>query len=274
MGHHRKGAIIANPRACDHERSLVPRRGPGYGRDMQKRNPSQMRQGPSRRGFVAGMLAALPLIIAVVPFGLIFGALAREAGLDLPQAIAFAGLVAAGAAQLVALEMLDQGAPAAVAVFAGAVVNLRMAMYSAAMVPHWRGASGAFRVVGAYFLHDQSFAMTMRRKDDRPDEPLADRLGFYLGTGIFTVSIWMTAAVTGAVIGAQIPEGWGLGFAVPVCFLALVAPMIRGAAHIAAASVAAALAILAAGLPWNLGILIAAAGGIATGVIVERRMAG
>ncbi len=230
--------------------------------------------GPSRKGVLAGFWAALPMLIAVIPFGLIFGAVAREAGLDVLETMAFTVIVVAGAAQLVALQMLDEHAPVIVAVLAGAAVNLRMAMYSAAIAPHWRGASTAFRVVGAYFLHDQSFGLTAQRHARDPDEPLADRLGFFLGVGTLTVSFWMGSSLVGAVLGARLPEGWGLGFAVPVCFLAIAAPMIRGAGHLAAAVTGVLVALAASGLPWNLGVMLAAVAGITAGVVVERRTGG
>lgn len=236
---------------------------------MKPENPS----APSRRGVLAGIWAALPMLLVVVPFGLIFGAISREAGLDLLETMVFTGLVAAGAAQLVALQMIGDHAPVFVAVFAGAVVNLRMAMYSAAIAPHWEGARMPFRIVAAYFLHDQSFGLSIRRYAERPGELLADRLGFFMGVGVFTVSIWTCAALAGALIGAGLPPGWGLEAAVPICFLAIVAPAIRGASNIAAALVAIILALLCAGLPWNLGVMVASAGGIAAGTFVALRKA-
>ncbi|MGF1554083.1 MAG: AzlC family ABC transporter permease [Paracoccaceae bacterium] len=228
---------------------------------------------PSRRGFLAGAWASVPVWLAIVPFGVIFGTLAREAGLSFGETMAFTAIVVAGASQLAALQVLGDGAPAALAVLTGAVVNLRMAMYSAALAAHWREVSMLWRVPGAWFLHDQAFALSMRRYRARPDEPLADKLGFYFGVGLVTTLIWTAATAAGATLGRAIPPSWGLDFAVPATFLAVAAPMIRGRANIAAAAsaVAAALAFAPLGLPAGLGLLAASLIGIGAGVAVARR---
>lgn len=221
---------------------------------------------PSRRGFRAGSWAAVPVLLAVAPFGFIFGALATEAGLDPVEAMAMISIVIAGASQIAALQLLMDDAPALVAVFTGAVVNLRMAMYSASLALHWRGAPMLWRVPAAYFLHDQAYALSLRRYRERPDEPLADRLGFYFGVGVTTVAVWIGASFLGVMAGRLVPPEWGLGFAVPVTFIALLAPMVRGRANIVAALVAGVVALILSGLPYGFGLLIAAGLGITAGM--------
>lgn len=226
---------------------------------------------PSRRGFVAGAWASVPVWLAVFPFGVIFGTVAREAGLGLVETMAYTTIVIAGASQLAALQVLADGAAPLVAILTGAIVNLRMAMYSATLATHWHEVSMLWRVPGAWFLHDQAFALSMARHGARPDEPMGDKLGFYFGVGIVTAAVWVAATAVGAVAGQAIPPGWGLDFAVPASFLAIVAPMIRGTANVVAAGVAALAAVLLAGLPAGLGLLGASALGIAAGVLTRRR---
>ncbi|MEO1470377.1 MAG: AzlC family ABC transporter permease [Pseudomonadota bacterium] len=219
-------------------------------------------------------MASVSVWLAVAPFGMIFGVLATEAGLDLFQTMAYTIIVIAGASQLAALQVLEDGAPALLAVFTGAVVNLRMAMYSASIAAQWQGVGMTWRVPAAWFLHDQAFALSMRRYGDRPDESLSDRLGFYFGVGLSTSGIWIVATLLGATLGGQIPASWGLDFAVPATFVAVAAPMIRGTANIAAAASAAVAAILLAWLPAGFGLLAAAILGIAVGLAVEAQMGG
>lgn len=235
--------------------------------------PDQDRVTPSRRGFIAGVWASLPVLLAVAPFGLIFGTLAAEAGFDLLQTMTFTSLVVAGASQLASLQLLSDGAPALIAVLTGAVVNLRMAMYSASIAVHWQGLGMAWRIPAAFFLHDQAFALSIARYRARPEESVADRAGFFFGIGVTTVSVWIACSWLGAEIGTRIPAGWGLDFAAPVCFIAVVAPMIRGTANVVAALTSAALAIAFAGLPGGTGLIVAAAAGIAAGMATARRMA-
>ncbi|MEM6354898.1 MAG: AzlC family ABC transporter permease [Pseudomonadota bacterium] len=226
---------------------------------------------PSRRGFIAGLWASVPVWMAVVPFGMIFGTIAIEAGFDLVETMAYTIIVTAGASQLAALSVLEDGGPVLVAILTGAVVNLRMAMYSASLAVHWQGASMLWRVPAAFFLHDQAFAVSMTRYAKR-DEPLSDRLGFYFGVGFSTTSVWILATLAGALIGEGLPDDLGLEFAVPACFLAITAPLIRGTANIAAAATAATLSILLLDLPHGLGLIIASAAGIAVGMATAARM--
>ena len=226
---------------------------------------------PTRRGFLAGLWAALPVLLAVVPFGLIFGALATDAGFDPIQAMAMTSIVVAGASQLAALQLINDGAPALIAIVTGAVVNLRMAMYSASIAAHWREVPMLWRVPAAYFLHDQSFTLSIRRYRERPDEMLSDKLGFYFGVGIATIATWIAASAMGIVVGQRIAPEWGLEFAVPVTFIALVAPLVRGRANLAAATVAVVVALIAHGLPYGLGLMLASAAGIITGMTVLHR---
>ncbi|MEL6768164.1 MAG: AzlC family ABC transporter permease [Pseudomonadota bacterium] len=228
-------------------------------------------QSPSRRGFVAGLWASIPVYMAVIPFGVIFGTIAVEAGFSLAETMAYTIIVTAGASQLAALSVLEEGGPVLVAILTGAVVNLRMAMYSAALAVHWQGAAMLWRVPAAFFLHDQAFAVSMARYA-RKDEPLADRLGFYFGVGVSTTSVWILATLAGALIGSGLPDSWGLEFAVPACFLAITAPLIRGTANVAAAATSALLAVLLAGLPHGFGLIAAAAAGIAVGMAVAGRI--
>lgn len=224
------------------------------------------RVSPTGRGFLAGAWACVPILLAVAPFGFIFGAVASDAGLDLVQAMAMTSIVTAGASQLAALHVMSDGAPALVAVLTGAVVNLRMAMYSASVALHWEGVPMLWRVLGGYFLHDQAYALSMRRYRARPDESLSDKLGFYFGVGLTTVAVWISTSYVGVVAGQMIPAEWGLSFAVPVCFLAILGPLLRGWANIVAAVVASAAAMALDGLPYGLGLVAASALGITAGI--------
>jgi 4-azaleucine resistance transporter AzlC len=224
--------------------------------------------GPSRRGFRAGLLAALPVLLAVAPFGLIFGILAVEAGLEITQTMAMSSVVIAGASQLAALQLLTEQAPALIAILTGAVVNLRMAMYSASIAVYWQDAPMHWRLLAAPVLTDQSYALSIQRYQRHPDESLGDRLGFFFGIGVLTCCVWIIATYLGATVGSQIPAGWGLDFIVPITFIAIVAPMLRGRADLIAAVVAATLAMLLSGLPYGMGLLIAAAAGIGAGLLV------
>ncbi len=220
-----------------------------------------------------GAAAAAPLQLATLPFGLIFGALAVQAGMDLTQAMAMTAIVVAGAAQLAAVQLMGEHAPALLAVATGAVINLRMAMYSASIAQHWAGAPLRMRMAAAFLLHDQAYALSIRRALEAPDEPVGARLGFFFGVGAISLCAWLAGSLTGALLGARLPPEWALEFAVPITFIAVVAPLLRTAPHMAAAGVAAGAALALAFLPLGLGLVAAACLGVAAGATVEAALA-
>ncbi len=85
--------------------------------------------------------------------------------------------------------------------------------------------------------------------------------------GAITVTTWIASSWVGVVAGRQVPPEWGLNFAVPVVFIAAVAPMIRGRANIAAAVVASVMALILDGLPYGLGLMVASGAGIGAGMV-------
>ena len=81
---------------------------------------------------------------------------------------------------------------------------------------------------------------------------------------------WQTSTIAGVVVGETIPGSWSLSFAIPLTFIAIIAPIMRTRAEIAAAVSAGSLAIIGQSLPWNSWLVIAALGGIAAGWLVNR----
>lgn len=221
--------------------------------------------------FLKGMRDSAPFLLVVGPFAAVFGVVATEAGLDLAQTMGFSVLVIAGASQLTALQLMADQAPVLVVLASALAVNLRMAMYSASLVP-WIGAAPLWqRACAAYCLIDQSYAVSLANYEAAPQLSLRLRMALFLGTVVLIAPIWYACTLAGALLGRGIPPELALDFAVPVTFLAIVAPGLRTLAHVAAAGVAVALSLALAGLPYNAGLLIAAAAAMATGAEVERR---
>lgn len=218
-----------------------------------------------------GMIAALPFLLILVPFGLLFGVVSTEAGLDLPQVMGFAVLVLAGASQFTAVQLLGEHTPAIIVIASALAVNLRMAMYSAAMVPWLGTASPRTKGLLAYVLIDQTFALGIQHFEANPRLRLDQRLAYFMGTAIMCCVPWVVACALGFTLGRAIPESWALDFALPITFLAMVAPMLRTPAHVAAALVSILCSLAFAGLPSGLGVLLAAPIAMATGVWVEIR---
>ncbi len=219
----------------------------------------------------AGFRAGTPFILVVAPFGLLFGVVASEAGLDIIQTMAMTILVIAGAAQFAAVQLLVDNAPVYVAILTGLAVNMRMAMYSASLAPHLGSLPGWKRALATYFLVDQSYAASMRQYEDAPDMRPSEKLTFFFGTISPICPTWYLFTYIGAIAGAAIPPEYALDFAVPITFIALVAPSLRSLPHLAAAFVSVVVSLSLAWMPYNLWLMVAAILAIMTGAYLEKR---
>ena len=212
--------------------------------------------------FWAGVRDTLPLLVGFVPFSLVVGVAAVNAGLSPAQAIGLSVFVYAGASQLAAIDLLGRGAPLAVVVFTAVVINLRMMMYSASIAPYLRGLSTRWKALLSYVLTDHTYALSLSAYES--DESV-DRRWYYLGTAVPVWVLWQASTFAGAVVGANVPESWGLSFAVPLVFLALLVPTLTDGAATAAAAAGGAVAVTATGLPFDLGLLTGALVGVLVG---------
>jgi len=226
----------------------------------------------SKNPYFQGVIAGLPFLLVVAPFGLLFGVVATEAGLPLSQVMGFSVLVIAGASQFTALQLMTENAPIVVILVSALAVNLRMAMYSASFAPHLGPAPVWQRALIAYFNVDQTYALSIQKFEDQPKAPVRWKVLYFFGAATPICPFWYLATWAGAVLGSTIPPEFALDFAVPITFLALVAPALRTVAHLAAALTAVVLSILLAWMPYNLWLLIAAGAAMMVGAEIERRM--
>jgi 4-azaleucine resistance transporter AzlC len=216
--------------------------------------------------FRRGARDAVPLLLGIVPFGLVAGIAAVNAGFGLPMAVGLSVVVFAGASQIAALELLGQNAPLSVVVVTAVVINLRYLMYSASIAPYFREFSARWKAVLAYVLTDQAYAISVASyRSDRP----VDRKWYYLGAAVTLWAVWQVTTIAGALLGTGVPDAWGLEFAIPLVFLAILVPAIEDRASAVAAVVGGSLAVLGAGLPLNLGLLVGSGVGITAGVLTE-----
>ena len=217
------------------------------------------------RGFRDGA----PYIIVIIPFSTLFGVLATEAGLSIFETLTFSVVVIAGAAQFTALQLMNENAPTIVVLASALAVNLRMAMYSASLTPFLGSAPIWQRAILAYFTVDQSYALSVTEYENKPTMPISERVAYFMGTVSPICPNWYLFTLIGALVGKSIPAELALDFAVPIAFLAMVGPMLRTGAHVAAALTSVLLALAFAWIPYNLGLIAAGLGGMIAGAQVE-----
>jgi 4-azaleucine resistance transporter AzlC len=219
--------------------------------------------------FWAGVRAEAPLLIAVFPFGMIYGALAMNAGLSVPEAQSMSWMVFGGSSQFIAAQLLHEAVPAVVILLTIAVVNLRHMLYSASVARYLVSLSPKWKTLLAYLLTDEAYAVVITHYDEEGQTPSSH--WFFLGAGLALWSTWQVSTAFGITLGTVIPESWPLDFALPLTFIAIVMPELKDRATVAAALVAGSVAVLGNDIPYRLGLILAALVGITAGLLLERR---
>lgn len=216
-----------------------------------------------------GVIDGAPFILVIIPFATLFGLLAVEAGLSVLETLMFSMVVIAGASQFTALQLMQEEAPTLIVLASALAVNLRMAMYSASLTPYLGAAPLWQRALASYTLVDQSYVVSTAQFESAPEMTVPQRVAYFFGTVTTVIPLWYGFTLVGAALGAQVPEAWALDFAIPIAFLAIIAPMFRTLAHVSAAFVAVLVSLLAAGLPYSLGIIVAGICGMIAGAQAE-----
>ena len=213
--------------------------------------------------FRAGALAELPLLLGVVPFGLIYGVLGLAAGIPPWAVIAMCSILFAGSSQIVFAQLWSAQAPLMVIGATVGVVNLRHALYSASVAPYLRGLPLRWKLLLSYLLTDEAYAAAIGRFMNGPETP--HRHWFLMGTGVILWAAWQLSAIAGVLLGTAIPPSWSLDFSLALTFTAIVVPSLRKRSDVISALAAATVALLAQGMPHKLWIITAAFAGIAAG---------
>jgi 4-azaleucine resistance transporter AzlC len=222
-----------------------------------------------RQELLAGIRAELPITLGVIPFGMIYGVLAVGAGLSPLAAQAMSCIVFAGSAQFIAAGLFSISAPAGVLLLTTFVVNLRHSLYSASMAPYLERHSLAWKVLLSYLLTDEAYVVAILHY--KQTGAVGMQHWYFLGAGLTLWLTWQASTVVGVLLRAQVPASWALDFTLALTFIGLVVVSARDRPSIAAALAAGVTAILAAGWPYQLGLVAAAVVGIAAGLALESR---
>jgi predicted branched-subunit amino acid permease len=215
-----------------------------------------------------GVRAVSPILLGVIPFGLIFGVTAANADVPILAAWASSFIVFAGASQIAIVEVLDGGGAPVIAVLTAVIINARLLMYSADMGRYTAKEPTATKLGVAYLLTDQIYLVSAHRFPD-PSNAVGF-LRFYVAGGLTLWITWQITTTTGILLGAAIPESWSLEFAIPLTFMALLVLAVKDKPGLVAAVVGGSVAVATIGLPFHLGLLVGTVSGISAGIVSER----
>lgn len=222
-----------------------------------------------RSEFFAGIKDELPILMGTIPFGLIYGVSARSFGIPTALAQAMSVIVFAGSAQFVVIQLINASVPAGIILLTACIINLRHALYSASVAPYLKQRGPLWRLLLPYLLTDEAYAVTITHYQ-QPDAN-APKHWYFLGAGLILWVTWQAGTAAGLLLGAHIPASWSLDFTLPLTFIALVIPAIKKRADAITAGAAGLIAVLAAHLPFNSGLLVATFLGIALGLLTETK---
>ena len=233
---------------------------------------TNIRNSSKNKEFFSGVSAVLPILIGVIPFGLIFGILGLEAGFTANQTFFMSSIIFAGASQVAFVKLVSSGTVPFITIISVVIINLRHFLYSASIAKYLAHLTTPWKIILAYLLTDEAYAVSIKRLQEEKENTAFCHYHL-LGSGITLWLTWQTSTFLGIVLGQIIPEELNLGFAIPLVFLSIIAPeIIKYKSHAICALGAGILAILLNNLPLNLWIIFSSIFGLIIGVLFDKTL--
>ena len=220
----------------------------------------------SSKVFTRGVLDVLPLLIPVVPFGLIIGVIGIELGFSPLMVYATSLIVFSGSAQIVLFQLISGGASPIVTLTSVGVTNSRHFLYGAVLSEYLENLSTTWKAFLSYFLVDQSFALS--HKFFKENKLLKNKHYYLLGSGFTLWLTWQISSLIGIFLGAIVPEELGLSFAIPLTFLSLIIHEFRKPDHLLVIIFSGLLSILFFEIPFKAYIIVASLGALIIASII------
>ena len=164
-----------------------------------------------------GIIDVSPLMIPVVPFGIIYGVIGMDLGIGPYMTLGLSIIVFGGASQIVLLQLFSGGASSLVILSSVGAVNSRHLLYGAVLSEHLSSLKLSWKIVLSYVMTDQAFAVSNNyfKRNNK------DNHYHLLGSGFTCWTIWQISTILGIVLGSVVPEELGLNFTISLTFLAL-----------------------------------------------------
>ena len=220
-----------------------------------------------RAAWDEGFKTGLPTLFGIAAWGLVVGIAMVKSGLGVAQAVGMTLLVFAGSAQLASLPLIAAQAPIWVIFATALVVNLRFVIFSALLGPHFAHLPWKQRFLLGYVSGDLTVAMFLQRYPTA--EPAPGKLSYLKALVIPNWFAWQIGSLIGIFLGSAVPTEWGLGFAGTLAILCIMVPLTINHAALCGVIVAGAVAVLAYGLPYKLGLLLAVVVGMVVAMFIE-----
>ena len=218
--------------------------------------------------FLKGIFDVIPIMIPVVPFGLIFGVLSIDIGFSPIETMGMSLIIFGGASQIVLLQLFSGGASSLVIISSVGAVNSRHLLYGAVVSEHLSDLKLVWKIIISYFLVDQAFAVSNEylKKNNN-----SNRYFHLVGGGVTCWIIWQSTTILGIILGAAIPEKLGLSFAVPLTFLALLVNDFRKLINVIVIIISGLVATIGYNhIPFKAYVIVAALAGLFTAILLTK----
>ena len=217
--------------------------------------------------FRDGVRDTLPLMLGVFPFGLAYGIFGQSVGLSGGETLLMSLTVFAGAAQFISLPMFAAGSGLVMISLTALLINLRHLLMGASLVPYMERLSWPWKAFLCFGMADETYAVTISRA-----QTVGYHRDYHFGSNATGYITWAVSTVLGVLLGSHIsnPLAWGLDFAMPATFLALLVLWLLDKISLLVGGVAAVVSVAAAVLiPGKWYIILACLAAVAVGAWME-----
>ena len=218
--------------------------------------------------FLKGITDVSPLMIPVVPFGLIFGILSIDIGFSPLATMGMSLIIFGGASQIILLQLFSGGASSLVIISSVGAVNSRHLLYGAVVSEHVSDLKLIWKIIISYFLIDQAFAVSNEYFKKYKEK---NKYFHLIGGGFTCWVVWQTTTFLGIILGAAIPDKLGLSFAVPLTFLALLVNDFRKLINVVVILISGLVATFGFNyIPYKAYVIVAALVGLSVAMILTK----
>jgi 4-azaleucine resistance transporter AzlC len=214
-----------------------------------------------------GVVDMLPLSLAVLPWGILFGSIAVQRGFSWIEAQMFSAIIFGGAVQIVTVELIADNASLLTVLFTAFVISSRHFLYGLSLREKLSPKPLRWRLGLGFLLTDELFALSGHRRAFQGKL----RLIYGLAAGGSFYLAWNLWTFIGIVAGASLPDltELGLDFAIAATFIALVVPEIKTLPTLAAVITAAVFSLIFSLWEFELGLILAALLAMCAGFTVQ-----
>lgn len=167
----------------------------------------------SRQAFMTALKISLPIGVAYIPLGVVFGLLVENQGYHWLMAPLMSLTIFGGAVQFLALSMLEQGSTVLPIVIACFFVGIRNSFYLPAFFERFKDYRKWVKAYLGFAMVDTTYALLL---SPSPVEKNEDE-GYCLSLAFFIHFFW----VLGTLVGKFLPTLPGLEFSLTILFAIL-----------------------------------------------------